>query len=46
MREQNRKIGEPTLQHHRNCSSQDAIAGVGTMDHTDHDDVLDVGVAA
>jgi hypothetical protein len=42
----NRKIVEPTLQHHEECSSEDAIAGIGTMAHVDHDHVIGIGVAA
>jgi hypothetical protein len=41
-----RKIAESTLQRHDEWRSDDAIAGVGTMAHADHDCVLDVGVAA
>jgi hypothetical protein len=42
----NRKIAESTLQHDEECTSEDAIASVDTMSHVDHDDVIDVGVAA
>jgi hypothetical protein len=39
-------IAESTLQRHEECSREDAIPGVGTMDHADHDHVIDVGVAS
>jgi hypothetical protein len=42
----NRKIAESTLQHHEEWRSEGAIAGVCTMAHADHDDVLDASIAA
>jgi hypothetical protein len=42
----NRKTTESTLQHHDEWRSDVAIAGVGTVTYADHDDVLEVGVAA
>jgi hypothetical protein len=42
----NSKISESTLQQDEECSVEDAIAGVGTMNHADHGDVLCVGIAA
>jgi hypothetical protein len=37
---------ESTLQRDEECSVEGAIAGVGTVTHADHDDALDIVVAA
>jgi hypothetical protein len=42
----NRKIFESTLQHDEECSSEDAIAGVDTVNHADHVGMLDDGATA
>jgi hypothetical protein len=45
-RRESRKIVESTLHHDDWSSSEDGLATAGTTAHTDHEDVIDAGVAA
>jgi hypothetical protein len=42
----NRKLAESTLQRDKERNNDDDIAGIDTMAHADHADVLGVGVVA